>query len=135
MRISDWSSDVCSSDLRSGGSDIGTAGLPELATWHASPQMVIMTGTNQREDGGRNDQLRLFLLGLGIFLILMAPVVGILPRPGGMLVLAAGLALTLQNSNWTKRRFVRFKQAWPRSGRWAGVWFSRSSFVCLSPRQ
>src|SRR3546814_1677564 len=91
MRISDWSSDVCSSDLRSGGSDIGTAGLPELATWHTSPQMIIMTGTNQREDGGRNDQLRLFLLGLGIFLILMAPVVGILPGPGGMLVLAAGL--------------------------------------------
>src|SRR3546814_3153638 len=65
--------------------------------------MVIMTGTSQREDGGRNDQLRLFLLGLGIFLILMAPVVGILPGPGGMLVLAAGLALTLKNSNWAKR--------------------------------
>src|SRR3546814_19253615 len=117
MRISDWSSDVCSSDLRSGGSDIGTAGLPELATWHASPQMVIMTGTNQREDGGRNDQLRLFLLGLGLFLILMARVVGILPGPGALLVLAAGLALTLRNRNWAQRRYVRLRSETLREGK------------------
>src|SRR3546814_4330846 len=90
--------------------------------------MVIMTGTNQREDGGRNDQLRLFLLGLGIFLILMAPVVGILPGPGGMLVLAAGLALTLKNSNWAKRRYVRFKQRWPRYGRWTDWGLRRPSY-------
>src|SRR3546814_10967880 len=90
--------------------------------------MVIMTGTNQREDGGRNDQLRLFLLGLGIFLILMAPVVGILPGPGCMLVLAAGLALTLKNSKWAKSRYVSFKTCLPPSCRWTGVGLRRQSY-------
>lgn len=66
---------------------------------------------------GRNDTLRRFLLALGLLLILLTPVVGALPGPGGVLVLAAGLALTLKNSKWAKRLYVRFKQRWPRYGR------------------
>ena len=89
--------------------------------------------TNARDDGkngpknGRREKLRLFLLILGITLILAAPVVGILPGPGGVIVLAAGLALTLKNSRWAKRLYVRFKQRWPRYGHWADWSLRRKS--------
>ncbi|HEY0316284.1 MAG TPA: hypothetical protein VGC28_08465 [Sphingomonas sp.] len=53
---------------------------------------------------------------LGWLLILLAPVVGLLPGPGGILVAAAGFALVLQTSAWAKRAYVRFKRRWPRLG-------------------
>ena len=62
---------------------------------------------------------RLFLLGLGIVLIIAAPVVGLLPGPGGIIVLALGLALALKNSLWAKRRYIHLKRRWPSLGRWA----------------
>lgn len=65
------------------------------------------------------ERLRLFFLVLGIMLMLLAPVVGVLPGPGGVILMAGGLALTLKNSNWAKRLYVRFKQRWPKYGSWA----------------
>ncbi|WP_262503925.1 MULTISPECIES: hypothetical protein [unclassified Sphingosinithalassobacter] len=49
-------------------------------------------------------------------LILAAPIVGVIPGPGGIFVFAAGLVLVLQNSRWARRHFVRAKRRWPRFG-------------------
>ena len=62
---------------------------------------------------------RLPLLVLGWVLIVISPIVGLIPAPGGIFVFAAGLALVLNNSAWAKRRYVRLKQRWPKLGRLA----------------
>ena len=80
-----------------------------LRKWRASP--AVQTG--------------LFLLG--IVLIIAAPVVGALPGPGGIFFFAAGLALSLKNSRWAKRQYVRFKQWQPKAGRWADWGLMRKS--------
>ena len=59
---------------------------------------------------------RIALLAAGWLLIALAPVVGILPGPGGVFVFAAGAALVLRNSAWAKRRYVELKRRWPRLG-------------------
>lgn len=63
--------------------------------------------------------IRQCLFFLGILLIVVTPLVGILPGPGGIFVFAAGLALVLQNSEWAKRLYVKFKRRHPNKGRWA----------------
>ena len=63
--------------------------------------------------------IRQCLFFLGCLLIVVAPLVGILPGPGGIFVFAAGLALVLQNSEWAKRLYVKFKRRHPNKGRWA----------------
>ncbi len=63
--------------------------------------------------------LRQILFFAGIVLIIVSPLVGAIPGPGGVFVFAAGLALILQNSEWAKRLYVRFKRKHPNKGRWA----------------
>lgn len=63
--------------------------------------------------------LRQVLFFAGILLIVVSPLVGAIPGPGGVFVFAAGLALILQNSEWAKRLYVRFKRRHPNKGRWA----------------
>ncbi len=66
---------------------------------------------------GGAEAVRLTQLAVGWLLIALAPVVGVLPGPGGVLVFAAGLALVLRGSLWAKRRYVAFKRRFPRIGR------------------
>jgi len=66
---------------------------------------------------GGAEAVRLTQLGVGWLLIAMAPVVGLLPGPGGVVVFAAGLALVLRASRWAKRRYVALKRRYPRIGR------------------
>ncbi|ODU21696.1 MAG: hypothetical protein ABS87_04850 [Sphingomonas sp. SCN 67-18] len=70
---------------------------------------------------------RLTLMAIGWLLIAGAPVVGVLPGPGGLVLFAGGLALLLRNSLWVKRHYVRFKRRWPRYGAWADRGLRRSS--------
>ena len=63
--------------------------------------------------------LRQVLMVLGFLLIIVSPLVGAIPGPGGVFVFAAGLALILRNSEWAKRLYVRFKRRHPNKGRWA----------------
>jgi hypothetical protein len=63
--------------------------------------------------------LRQGLFFLGCLLIVISPLVGVIPGPGGVFVFAAGLALVLKNSEWAKRLYVRFKRKHPNKGRWA----------------
>lgn len=58
-------------------------------------------------------------MALGWLLIVLTPVVGIWPGPGGIFVFAAGAALLIRNSTWAKRRYVHVKKRWPRLGRHA----------------
>ena len=60
--------------------------------------------------------LRTAMLVLGILLILAAPVVGILPGPGGIFVFAGGLILVLRASRWARLRWARLKRRFPRLG-------------------
>jgi len=50
------------------------------------------------------------LFVLGLLLLIISPLVGIIPGPGGILVAGIGLALVLKTSMWAKRRYVRFKR-------------------------
>ena len=64
---------------------------------------------------------------LGVILILLAPVVGALPGPGGIFVLALGLAMVLRTSHWARRRYVEFKKWQPKAGRWTDWGLRRKS--------
>jgi hypothetical protein len=58
------------------------------------------------------------LFATGLVLLVVSPLVGAIPGPGGIIVAGIGLALVLRTSMWAKRRYVRFKRWQPRAGRW-----------------
>jgi len=58
------------------------------------------------------------LFAAGVALLIVSPLVGVLPGPGGIIVAAIGLALVLKTSMWAKRRYVHFKRWQPKAGRW-----------------
>jgi hypothetical protein len=58
------------------------------------------------------------LFGVGVILLLLSPLVGAIPGPGGIIIAGVGLALVLKTSMWAKRRYVRFKRWQPKAGRW-----------------
>lgn len=76
----------------------------------------------------KNSTVRLCLFVVGVLLIIAAPLVGIIPGPGGIVVFALGLALVLQNSRWAKKRYVAFKRRWPKHGEWADWGLRRESY-------
>ena len=61
---------------------------------------------------------RILLFSVGVVLLLLTLPIGALPGPGGLFVFAAGMALVLQNSDWAKRQYVRFKRWQPKAGAW-----------------
>jgi len=58
------------------------------------------------------------LFGVGVLLLILSPVVGALPGPGGIIVAGIGLALVLKTSMWARRYYVKFKRWQPKAGRW-----------------
>jgi hypothetical protein len=58
------------------------------------------------------------MFGIGVVLLVVSPIVGALPGPGGIIVAGIGLALVLRTSMWAKRHYVRFKRWQPKAGRW-----------------
>jgi hypothetical protein len=72
---------------------------------------------------------RLFMLALGPALIVLSPVVGLIPGPGGLVVLLAGVALTLRSSQVAKRLYVRAKRRWPGLGHWSDKGLRRASHI------
>ena len=67
------------------------------------------------------------LFVLGVILLVVSPLVGVIPGPGGIVVAGIGLALVLKTSMWAKRRYVRFKRSQPKAGRWADWALRRQS--------
>ena len=89
-----------------------------------------MSGMNLRERWTSLCQIQLVrncLSGIGLLLMIASPALGVLPGPGGIIVFAAGLALTLKYSEWAKRQYVRFKKKHPNKGRWADWGLRRES--------
>jgi hypothetical protein len=76
---------------------------------------------------GRLPAVRTGLFVVGLLLMACSPLVGLIPGPGGVVVFAAGLALTLKYSEWAKRRYVEFKRRHPNKGRWADWGMRRRS--------
>ena len=75
----------------------------------------------------RGDQWRRFIdhplvewtmFAVGVILLLVSPLIGAVPGPGGLIVAGIGLALILKTSSWAKRRYVKFKRWQPKAGRW-----------------
>ena len=67
------------------------------------------------------------IFGIGVVLIILSPLAGVIPGPGGLFVFAIGLAMVLKTSMWAKRRYVRFKRWQPKAGRWADWGLRRQS--------
>jgi hypothetical protein len=64
---------------------------------------------------------------VGVILMLLSPLAGVIPGPGGIFVFAIGLAMVLKTSMWAKRHYVRFKNWQPKAGRWADWGLRRKS--------
>ena len=67
----------------------------------------------------QNAYVRFWLFILGCLLLVMVPIIGLFPGPGGVLLFPVGMALALQNSTWAKRVYGRFKRKRPRYAGWA----------------
>ena len=69
----------------------------------------------------------IFVVGV-ILLLVVAPLVGALPGPGGIIVAGVGLAMVLKTSMWARRHYVKFKRWQPKAGRWTDWALRRRSF-------
>jgi len=63
----------------------------------------------------------------GVIIMMLSPLAGALPGPGGIFVFAIGLAMVLKTSMWAKRHYVRFKNWQPKAGRWVDWGLRRRS--------
>ncbi len=66
---------------------------------------------------------------IGVILIIVSPVVGAVPGPGGVFVFALGLAMVLKTSRWARRHYVKFKRWQPNAGRWTDWGLRRKSAI------
>ena len=67
------------------------------------------------------------IFAVGVLLLILAPIVGALPGPGGIIVAAIGLAMVLKTSMWARRRYVKFKRWQPKAGRLTDMALRRQS--------
>jgi hypothetical protein len=64
---------------------------------------------------------------VGVVLLVVSPIVGALPGPGGIIVAGVGLALILRTSMWARRHYVKFKRWQPKAGHWTDLALRRKS--------
>lgn len=64
----------------------------------------------------------------GLLLVVISPLVGAIPGPGGIFVFAAGFGLMLRGSKWVKKMYARFKKRHPKKGDWADFGLRRASY-------
>src|SRR5215213_2869968 len=58
------------------------------------------------------------IFAAGVLLIVGGLLIAPLPGPGGIFLIAPGVALILKTSMWAKRHYVRVKRWQPKAGRW-----------------
>jgi hypothetical protein len=58
------------------------------------------------------------IFAFGVLLIIGGFLIAPLPGPGGIFLIAPGLALVLRTSMWAKRHYVKLKRWQPKAGRW-----------------
>jgi hypothetical protein len=68
------------------------------------------------------------MFAAGILLIVAGMMLAPLPGPGGIFLIAPGVALILKTSMWAKRHYVRVKRWQPRTGRWLDWALRRPSY-------
>jgi hypothetical protein len=71
--------------------------------------------------------VRAVLFWVGVLFVIISPLVGAIPGPGGVFVFAIGAGLMLQNSRWAKKKYARFKKRHPKKGEWADWSLRRQS--------
>jgi hypothetical protein len=79
----------------------------------------------------RTFQWAMIILGWG--LMILAPLIGWLPGPGGLILFPIGLALVLKNSLWAKRQFTKYAKRHPEYGEWANWAMRRKRFRVRPP--
>lgn len=57
------------------------------------------------------------MFAAGVLLIIAGLLISPVPGPGGIFLIAPGVALVLKTSMWAKRHYVRVKRWQPRAGR------------------
>jgi len=67
------------------------------------------------------------IFAIGVILIILSPLAGAVPGPGGILVFALGFGMVLKTSMWAKRHYARFKRKQPKAGRWIDWGLRRES--------
>ena len=67
------------------------------------------------------------IFAIGLIFIMVSPVLGAIPGPGGLVVFALGLAMILKTSRWARRHYVKFKRWQPKAGRWTDWGLRRKS--------
>ncbi len=67
------------------------------------------------------------IFAVGLILMILSPLAGVIPGPGGIFVFAIGLAMVLKTSMWAKRHYVKFKRWQPKAGRWTDWGLRRRS--------
>jgi hypothetical protein len=58
------------------------------------------------------------LFAVGVLLIVAGFVIAPIPGPGGIFLIAPGIALILKTSMWAKRHYVKIKRWQPKAGHW-----------------
>jgi hypothetical protein len=91
------------------------------------PHIHLMNWFRKMRAINGSEAMRLSQMIVGVLLIIIAPLVGVLPGPGGTIVFAIGVGLVLRNSLWAKRRYVVFKRKQPKIGGWADWGLRRQS--------
>lgn len=101
-----------------------------LAEPRFSAEIAISMWTKEQwRQFGNKPVVQTTLFVVGVVLILLSPIIGALPGPGGIFVFAAGLAMVLRTSRWARRRYVHFKRWQPKAGRFTDWGLRRRSHI------
>jgi hypothetical protein len=87
-----------------------------------------LTGHTHRRTGKPSAMKRLAMFWGGAFLVIISPLVGAIPGPGGVFFFAFGFGLMLRGSRWVKKKYARFKRRHPKKGDWADFGLQRGSY-------
>lgn len=79
--------------------------------------------------------VHLVLTLTGAFLVIISPIVGAIPGPGGVFVFAAGFALMLRNSALVRKLYARLKARHPKKGAWVDWALRRRSALRRAKRE
>jgi hypothetical protein len=71
---------------------------------------------------------RWLMISLGWALMIIAPLIGWLPGPGGLILFPIGLAILIKHSLWAKRRYLRLSKTYPEYALWANWAMRRRRF-------
>jgi hypothetical protein len=77
-----------------------------------------LTGKVEKRTGKPSAMKRLAMFWGGAFLVIISPLVGVIPGPGGIVAFGAGFGLMLRGSRWVKKHYARFKRRHPKKGDW-----------------